>query len=228
VIAVIAQARMSSTRLPGKSLRALHGERTTLELHLERVRRAAHPDLVLVATSTDPSDDPLAELAANLGVEVVRGPLDDVAARYVRAIEQHALTAFVRTSADSPLLDQALIDRGVELFREGGHEVVSNVRPKTYASGHSVEVVDAPAFLGAYAEMSEPADREHVTSFLYGHPERFRHRHFRQARNDGGLQLAVDTEADAQLVEAIIARMERPHWDYRYDEVMELYREVAA
>jgi spore coat polysaccharide biosynthesis protein SpsF len=224
MIAAIAQARMTSSRLPGKSLRVLDGERTTLQLHVERLQHAERPDMVVVATSTDASDDPIAELAAGLGAEVVRGPLDDVAARYAMAVERFALDAFARTSADSPLIDQALVDRAIELFEEGGWEMVSNVRPRTFASGHSVEVVDGSAFLAAYPEMSEPEHFEHVTPFLY---ERLRHRNFCQDRDDGGLNLSIDTEDDARAVEAILSRMDRPHWEYGYEDVLRLHREAA-
>jgi spore coat polysaccharide biosynthesis protein SpsF len=228
MLAVVSQARMTSVRLPGKSLRPLDGERTTLQLHVERLMRCERPDLVVVATSTDPSDDPIAELCEGLGVAVHRGPLEDVAKRFLDVIDRFRLDAFVRVTGDSPLIDQRLVDAGIDAFREGGHEIVSNIRPSTYASGQSWEAVDASAFRDAYPEMSEPAHFEHVTKFLYHHPERFRFRNVRQERDEGEINLSVDTEDDARLVGAILARMERPHWDYDYDEVMRLYREVAG
>lgn len=228
MLAVVSQARMSSVRLPGKTLRALHDERSTLQLHVERLMRCERADLVVVTTSIDPSDDPIAELCEWLGVEVHRGPLEDVAKRFFDVIERFRLDAFVRVTGDSPLIDQRLVDAGIDTFREGGHEIVSNIRPSTYASGHSWEAVDAAAFRNAYPDMNEPADFEHVTNFLYRHPERFRFRNVRQERDEGEINLSVDTEEDARLVGAVLARMERPHWDYDYDEVMELYREVAG
>lgn len=227
MLAVVSQARMTSVRLPGKSLRHLDGERTMLQLHVERLRRCERPDLVVVTTSIDPSDDPIAELCERLGVEVHRGPLDDVARRFYDVVERFALDAFVRVTGDSPLLDQRLVDEGIDTYREGGYEIVSNIRPSTYASGQSWEAVDAAAFREAYRDMSEPADFEHVTTFLYRNPERFRFRNVSRTPDEGHINLSVDTEADAGLVEAILARMERPHWEYGYDEVMELYREVT-
>jgi spore coat polysaccharide biosynthesis protein SpsF len=228
MLAVVSQARMTSVRLPGKSLRALDGERTTLQLHVERLMRCERPDLVVVTTSIDPSDDPVTELCERLGVEVHRGPLEDVAKRFYDVIDRFGLDAFVRVTGDSPLLDQRLVDAGIDTFREGGHEIVSNIRPSTYASGHSWEAVDAAAFREAYPDMSEPVHFEHVTNFLYHHPERFRFRNVRQERDDGAINLSVDTEDDARLVGAILARMDRPHWDYGYEEVMNLYREAVG
>lgn len=228
MIAVVAQARMRSSRLPGKVLRPLDGQTTCLEFLLERLARCERADLVVVATSDDRSDDPVAALCEQLEVTVHRGPLEDVAGRYLEAVERFGVNAFVRVTADSPLLDQRLVDRGIELFEEGGADVVTNVFPSTFASGHSVEVVDAEAFRRAYHDMSEPRHLEHVTNFLYGHPERFRIRNFESGRDDGAIDVSLDTEEDVRLIEAIIARMDRPHWDYDYEGIMELYRASVA
>jgi spore coat polysaccharide biosynthesis protein SpsF len=228
VIAVVAQARMTSSRLPGKVLRPLDGSRSTLQFLIERVQRSERADALVVATSVDPTDDPVAELCERLGVTVHRGPLVDVAVRYLEVVDRFGLDGFVRVTGDSPLIDQRLIDHGIELFREGGADLVTNVFPSTFASGHSLEVVDARAFRRAYAEMSEPPHFEHVTNYLYTHPDEFRIRNFEHSPDEGALDVTLDTEDDARLIEAIIARMDRPHWEYDYDAVMDLYRQVAA
>jgi spore coat polysaccharide biosynthesis protein SpsF len=228
MIAVVAQARMTSVRLPGKVLRPLDGERPTLQFLVERVRHCERADAFVVATSDDPTDDPVAELCERLEVTVHRGPLHDVAGRYLQVVDGFGLDAFVRVAGDSPLIDQRLIDHGIELFREGRADVVTNVFPRTFASGHSVEVVDAGAFRRAYAEMSEPPHFEHVTKYLYAHPDAFRIRNFEHRPDEGALHVSLDAEADAVLIEAIIARMDRPHWEYDYDAVMDLYRQVTA
>jgi spore coat polysaccharide biosynthesis protein SpsF len=227
VIAVVAQARMTSSRLPGKVLRPL-GEKRTIEYVVERLRRCREAELVVIATSSDPSDNPVAELCEELGVEVHRGPLEDVAGRFLEVVERFALDAFVRVTADSPLLDQRLVDYGVELFRSGDWDVVTNVFPSTFASGQSLEVVSADAFRRAYGEMTEPEEREHVTLHLYRHPDDFTIRNFVSGRDEGGLDMSLDTEEDARLIEAIFARMDRPHWEYDYDQVMELYRAATG
>ena len=219
---------MTSDRLPGKALRRLDGERTTLQLHVERLQRCKRADLVVVTTSIDASDDPIAALCLALGVEVERGPLEDVAARFLAVVERFGLDSFVRVTGDSPLIDQRLVDRGIDLFGEGGYDIVSNVRPSTYASGHSWEAVDAGAFREAYRDMHDPEHFEHVTTFLYRNPDRFRFRNVRKEPDEGAINLSIDTEADAHLVEAIIARMDRAHWEYDYEAIMKLYREVTS
>jgi spore coat polysaccharide biosynthesis protein SpsF len=228
MIAVVAQARMTSTRLPGKVLRPLDGRRPCLQFLAERVEHCRRADAFVVATSDNRSDDPVAELCERLGVTVHRGPLHDVAGRYLEVVDRFGLDAFVRVTGDSPLIDQRLIDHGIDLFREGGADVVTNVFPSTFASGHSLEVVDAGRFRGAYGEMSEPKHLEHVTNYLYANAETFRIRNFEHDPDEGALDVSLDTEDDARLIEAIIARMDRPHWEYDYEAVMELYRQVAG
>jgi spore coat polysaccharide biosynthesis protein SpsF len=228
MIAVVVQARVTSTRLPGKVLRPLDGRRPCLQFVVERLERCERSDLLVVATSHDPTDACVAELCERLGVTVHRGPLDDVAGRYLEVVERFRLNCFVRVTADSPLIDQRLVDHGIELFEEGGADVVTNVFPSTFASGHSLEVVGAEAFREAYRDMSEPQHFEHVTSFLYSNPERFRIRNFVSGRDEGAIDVSLDTEEDARLIEAILARMDRPHWEYDYDGIMELYRATVA
>jgi spore coat polysaccharide biosynthesis protein SpsF len=228
MIAVVAQARMTSVRLPGKVLRPLDGRRPCLQFLAERLMRCERTGLLVVATSVDPTDDPVADLCEKLEVALHRGPLEDVAGRYLEAVDRFGLDAFVRVTADSPLIDQRLVDRGIELFEEGGADVVTNVFPSTFASGHSLEVVDAQVYRQAYADMSEPEHFEHVTNFFYRNPERFRIRNFESGRDEGGIDVSLDTEEDARLIEQIITRMDRPHWDYSYEEIMELYRATVT
>jgi spore coat polysaccharide biosynthesis protein SpsF len=225
LIGVVVQARMGSERLPGKVLRPLAG-RPALDYVIERVSRAGEPDLVVVATSDDASDDPIAEHCAASGVEFHRGPLADVAARIGEVVERFDLSAFARVSGDSPLLDQRILDRAIARFREGNADVVTNVFPRTYPSGQSVEVVSRVTFEAALAEMDEPGDREHVTPFLYRHADRFEIVNLAADHDHGEIDMALDTAADAELIEAMLARMERPHWDYGCDELIRLLASV--
>lgn len=218
---------MTSTRLPGKVLRRF-GERTTLEYLIERLRHCEQVDEVIVATSDDPTDDPVAALCERLGVMHHRGPLLDVAGRYIEVVDRFALDAFVRVTGDSPLLDHRLVDRGAALFRSGDWDVVTNVFPSTFPSGQSLEVVAADAFRRARAAMSEPDEIEHVTRYFYKHPDQFRIHNFEAQRDEGHLDVSLDTEDDARLIAAILERMDRPHWEYTSDEIVDLYRAVVG
>ncbi len=223
MIAAVVQARMSSCRLPGKVLRPLAGK-PTLAYLLERLERCRTLDALVVATSSDSSDDPVADFCAARGVQFHRGPLANVAGRFIEVVERFGFSAFVRVTGDSPLLDQALVDRGVALFHSGEHDVVTNVFPSTFPSGQSLEVVSAKAFRRAYGLMRAAEELEHVTLFLYRNPDLFRIHNFTSARNEDDLDVSLDTEEDARLLEAILSHMRRPHWQYSSDDVTAIYR----
>ena len=163
----ILQARMSSSRLPGKVLKPLLGQPMILR-QIERLRRCRELERIVVATSQDPSDDILAETLARAGLETVRGPLDDVLGRFVLAADQLQLEGeIVRLTADCPLADPGVIDACIALRREGGFDYASNGLVRTYPRGLDVEVFTASALRRAGAEAISPYDREHVTPWLY-------------------------------------------------------------
>lgn len=216
---------MSSRRLPGKSLRPLAG-RPALAYVLERLAHAESLDLIVVATSSDGADDAIARFCRAEGVQCHRGPLDDVAGRFGEVVDRFGLEEFVRISGDSPFLDQRLVDRAVKLFTETEVALVTNVFPRSFPHGQSVEVLRAGPFRAALADMTDPADREHVTPFLYRHPERFPLQSFSAPRDWSDVRLVLDTPEDEVRIATMLARMERPHWDYRYDELVGLAQGV--
>lgn len=227
-IGAIVQARTGSSRLPGKVLLPLAG-RPMLSWVLERLRRVDGLDAVVVATSTEPEDDAIGAWCAQEDQGCFRGPLEDVAARLLAAGRAHGFDAIVRISGDSPLIDQRIIALGVQRFRESDSDVTSNVHPRrTCPFGESVEVIDLPALERARTLMTEPGDREHVTPALYRHPEEFAIESFDLGEDLSGPSLIVDRPEDAELVEAILERMERPHWEYTVREVLELRTAVLA
>lgn len=225
-VGAIAHARMSSSRLPGKVLRPLAG-RPALALLLDRLALAREPDVVAVATSDRPEDDPIAELCAARGTPCHRGPLDDVAARMLGAAEALGFDAFVRVNGDSPLIDPALVDRAIRLLHARGCDLVTNVFPRSFPVGQSVEAIRVEAMRTAVAEMTDPAYREHVTQWFYAHPERVRIESFTSDDGDfSEMVLALDTPEDAAAVEAVVARMERPVEEYGWREIAELRRSL--
>jgi spore coat polysaccharide biosynthesis protein SpsF len=203
-LAAVVQARMSSTRFPGKMLHVVRGK-PLLEYVLDRARLSEHIDLVVVATSVESTDTPIATYCAASGVECFRGSLGDVAGRFLEACEFYELDAFVRICGDSPLLDAALIDRGVQEFLESGADVVTNVSPRTFPAGQSVEVVRTTVFRDACARMTRVEHFEHVTGFLYQHAREYRvHNFTNPAGNESEIDLSVNTPAGMSLFERLI------------------------
>lgn len=203
-VGVITQARMTSARLPGKVLLEAGG-RTFLDHHLDRL--LAHDLPVYVATTTNDSDDPLVDLAHDRGVSVHRGPEDDVLARYVGAVEEFSLDVVVRVTSDCPLIDGSLIASAVTSFLEARDPwlYLSNGLTRTWPRGMDFEVFSATALLDAAGAATEPAQREHVTPYLYANGSgRMTLRNIARETDKSHYRLTLDTDDDRRLLTTLI------------------------
>jgi spore coat polysaccharide biosynthesis protein SpsF len=209
--AIVVQARMGSSRLPGKVLRPLAG-RPMLAHLLERLGHARTADVVVVATSTEPADQALVELAEHEGALAVTGPEYDVLTRYLMAAEAAGADELVRVTSDCPLIDPGVIDAAVELRRATGVDYVS-----AGSLGGVVRGLDCEAFTRAALERADLMDtdlasREHVTLELFHSPQAFSTLLWEappELRRPGW-RLCVDEQADLKLLEAIYERLWRP------------------
>jgi spore coat polysaccharide biosynthesis protein SpsF len=207
MILAILQARMSSTRLPGKVMADLEGAPMILR-QIERLKRSRRLEGVVVATSTDPSDDILAAVLALHDVPAHRGPLDDVLARYAGALAAHPAEVVVRLTADCPLADPEVIDATIDLLTGNGLDYAANTPAhRTYPKGLDVEVARASALLRAAREATDPYEREHVTPYLYRHPETFAQDFISQAVDEGEVRWTVDRPDDLEFVRAVYAAL---------------------
>ena len=203
----VLQARMSSTRLPGKVMRDLRG-RPMIDRQIERLRRAETLDRLVVATSDDPSDDPLAEHLQAEGVGVFRGPLADVLARFAGATDRFGPAEHVvRLTADCPLTDWRVLDLVVRRHFEHGNDYTSNDLIRTFPHGLDVEIVRAEVLALADREATLPAEREHVTPFVYNRPDRFRLGCVTQAVDRSAERWTVDTANDFAFVRRVNERL---------------------
>lgn len=204
-VGAIVQARMSSTRLPGKVLADICGQ-PALMLLLNRLGRACEPDVVAVATSANPDDDAIVEACRNAGALVLRGPLEDVLERYRMAAAELRCDGIVRITADCPLIDPAVVDWVVARWRSGEEDYVANViEPRTFPIGQDTEVVSRGALDAAAAEADDPYDREHVTPFIRSQPERFPQASVIHEPPLSGLRMVLDTPEDLELLRALVA-----------------------
>jgi spore coat polysaccharide biosynthesis protein SpsF len=194
---------MSSTRLPGKVLADLGG-RPVLEWVVSRLRDSRELADVVVATSDEAGDDPVADAAPT---RVVRGPLEDVLARYALAARELDSEGLVRITADCPLIDPAVVDEVVREWRTSDADYVANViEPRTYPVGMDTEVVTAAALLAADAEATDDYDREHVTPFVRSRPERFPQRAVTMYPPQVDVRLTLDTPEDLEHLRAVVAQ----------------------
>lgn len=224
---LIVQARFSSQRLPGKVLRPLHGK-PMLAWLLESLHHCRAVSGIVLATSVEDSDDPVAAFAQQYGVDCFRGPLDDVALRFLDCAEMYDAEAFVRVSGDSPLMDPALIDRAATLFQAAPCDLASNVLVRSFPKGFSVEVVAVEAMRRAYGRMTTPGHHEHVTSLFYDRPQDWRITGFTSGQDWGTVQMSVDTAEDFAAAEALVAAMDRPPHGYGVAGLMDLRERVLG
>ena len=219
----VIQARMSSSRLPGKVLADLAGA-PMLGRQVERLRRSRRLDDLVLATSDQPGDDPVAAYAREIGLAVVRGPLDDVLARFVAVLEAWPrATTIARMTADCPLTDWRVLDAVIDRLSETGADYVSNVAPeRTFPHGLDVEVMRAEALREAAAEAADPYEREHVTPFIYRHPERFRIEGLMRAPSLAHLRWTVDYPEDLDFVRHVYGMLYAANPDFTTEDIATL------
>lgn len=225
-ISIIVQARMSSQRFPGKVLYKVD-DKPIIAFLLERISRCYGLDRTIVATSTDKSDDPISDYCNSNAITSYRGSLNNVSARFKDIICENGIDAFVRLSGDSPLIDQGIIDKAVSSFRSNDYDIVTNVLERTYPKGQSVEVLHSSVFLKAFPETRKKNYCEHVTTYFYDNKDNYRIFNLVSGKEAGNIQLSVDTEDDVKIFEQIVAMMDRPHWQYNWEEVLGLYNCIA-
>jgi spore coat polysaccharide biosynthesis protein SpsF len=203
----IIQARMSSTRLPGKVLLDLAGE-PMLGRVVARTQRAKTIDRAIVATTVEPEDEPIVALCRARGWSVSRGSRDDVLDRYYQAAVADGADPIVRITSDCPLIDPEVIDRVVERLT-AGVDYSSNINPtRTFPRGLDVEAFTFASLATAWQDASDPSSREHVTPFLYRHPERFRIALVESERPEAAdHRWSVDTPEDYELMRRILAHL---------------------
>lgn len=206
-LVAIIQARMGSTRLPGKVLMDIGGA-SMLARVVNRTRRAQLVNQVIVATTTSPIDNLIAQECYKLGVGVFRGNEDDVLDRYYQAALKFNADAIVRITSDCPLIDSHLIDVVVNQIFLNQWDYASNVQTRWFPRGLDTEVVTFAALEHAWREATEPYQRAHVTPYIYQHPELFRLGAVCADKDYSAQRWTVDTIQDLELVRAIYERFE--------------------
>jgi spore coat polysaccharide biosynthesis protein SpsF len=204
MICAIIQARMSSTRLPGKVLKPVLG-RPLLAHMLERVSRAHTLHKIAVATTVSSVDTEIVSACEQSGFVCFRGSEDDVLDRYYQTAREFGAEVIVRLTSDCPLMDPVVVDHVVSIFLDGQYDYVSNTAPlpSTWPDGMDVEVFPFPALERAWREAVKPSDREHVTFYLWNNPDKF---HVYRVEHDpdwSEYRLTVDYPQDLELVNAV-------------------------
>jgi len=207
-VVIISQARMTSTRLPGKVMLEVLGK-PLLEYHVERLKRVSLADELVVATTTNDTDQPIVDLCEKLGVKFFRGSEEDVLSRYYYAACEYNADAVVRVTSDCPIIDPEIVGRVIEVFLQSypKYNYVSNGLKRTYPRGMDVEVFSFSTLKEAYYEALEPQEREHVTPYIYRRPERYSLLNVAHEIDQSNYRLTVDTLEDFSLIKLILENL---------------------
>ncbi len=202
-INVFLQARVSSSRLPGKVMRLLLGEPMIMR-QIERIKKSVWADEIILLTSLDSTDDYLSECCHEHNIKCFRGDLNDVLSRFTKALKEYPCDHVVRITGDCPLLDWDVLDFVIEAHLDSQADYTSNVISPTYPDGLDVEVMTADCLKDIALQASESYEREHVTYYCYQHPDRYKlHNVLNPIGDESDLRWTVDQIEDFQFVEGV-------------------------
>lgn len=218
----IIQARMNSTRLPGKVLKKF-GKITVLEYMIERAKRMKNVDKLVVATSLNECDGEIVKVCENLGIETFRGDEHDVLSRFFFAAKKYRSNHVLRLTADCPMFDPDVADEIIKLYFEKKVDYCSNTVDRTFADGLDAEVFSFNVLTDAFYNANCPESREHVTSFFNGRIERKKNStyQYKYSKDFKNLRLTLDTKKDFEYISRIIKNLPL---DYRWRDILKLYK----
>ena len=222
-VGIIVQARMASTRLPGKVLKKVL-DKPLLEYQIERLKRIKYADELVVATTSNDTDDPIVDLCKRLSVCYFRGLEEDVLGRYHGAATVFQADAIVRVTADCPIIDPRVIAKAIRFYLEHQYEYdyVSNTLIRSYPRGMDTEIFSYQVLDDAFHEATEPSDREHVTPFIYKNPQRYRLADVTYSEDRSRHRWTVDMQEDFELIRKIIERLYPQKPEFSLEDVLNL------
>ena len=228
-IVAIIQARMTSSRLPGKVLRII-GNQPMLWYSTHRLSKSSMIDHVVVATSNNSSDDDVFRFCKSKNFNCFRGDLDNVLSRYYFAGLTYQADIMVRITADCPLSDPLLVEHGIELFQKNATDYLSNTVKRTYPRGFDFEIMTFDALKKAYLCATKGFEKEHVTPYIWKtHPEQFRISQITQPNDYSSFRITVDTQEDFEVMKILIEQYKADQLNYnQITTILQKHPEIAA
>lgn len=206
IIAAIIQARMDSKRLPGKVLKIIN-KKPLLWHIISSLENCKNLGKIIIATSDAHTDDPIVDFSKQFNIECYRGSLNYVANRMHDAAKYYKIDTFVRVCGDSPLIDHHLVDQAIEIYQSQKCDLVTNVFPRTFPKGQTIEVISTSALKRALEIGTNENEQEHMTQFFYNNHELFKIVSFTNSDDLSQIQLSVDTEEDFRLCSEILDKL---------------------
>tara|TARA_Y100001936_G_scaffold225417_1_gene243869 strand:+ start:12623 stop:13405 length:783 start_codon:yes stop_codon:yes gene_type:complete len=208
MIGCIIQARMGSTRLPGKTLKLINARTPMLKFQLNQLNFSKNIDKIVIATTTFESDDVILDFCKQNNLECFRGKSKDVLDRYYQCAKYYDFPIIVRITSDNPLIDPKIVDDVIELFKNSKCDYMSTEYPKTYPLGFAVEVFNFESLQKAWKEAKLPSEREHVTPYLIKNNHIFQHCNHAFKKDLSHIRCTVDTKDDFKFIEKIIQKLD--------------------
>ena len=210
MIGCIIQARMGSTRLPGKVMLDVESNKTVLYFVIKQLQSCKLVDKIIVATTTLEDDKQIANFSKHLGVDSFRGSSDNVLDRYYQCAKEYSVSTIVRIPSDKPLIDPEIVDNVVSVFSNNSYDYITNFLPNpTFPSGTEVEVFSINALKKAWEKAKIPSEKEHVTPYFANHEDEFKITHIENSENLSHLRWAVDKIEDLKLVRKIVSKIKK-------------------
>jgi spore coat polysaccharide biosynthesis protein SpsF len=222
VICII-QARYSSKRLLGKVLKKICGL-NILQRVINQVKKSKKISKIIVATSEHKTDKKIINFCNKNKINCITGSLNNVFKRFYSIIVHEQCKSFVRISADSPLLDYSLIDKAITLFGNHKYDIVTNVFPRTFPKGFSVEVINSKIILNFLLKIKKKRHQEHLTSFFYDNYKKFKIKNFSNKINYSNINLSVDNLSDFQRVKKILKFCNNQNYGLNY--TLSIYKKL--
>lgn len=222
-IGIIVQARMTSTRLPGKVIMPVLGK-PLLEYLIERLQQVRRATDIIIATTINDTDQPIVDLVKSLGVKIFRGSEEDVLSRYFGAAKENGLDVVVRITSDCPLIDPNIVDDVIDVYVKNADscDYVSNCLARTFPRGMDTEVFPFSLLERAYWEATEQSYREHVTPYIYENNQEFRLLNVAYQHDESRHRWTVDTPEDFRLIKNILETIYPTNHMFKMKDVLDL------
>jgi len=207
MIGCIVQARMGSSRLPGKTLMKVDEKNTVLDFLINQLSYSKLIDKLVIATTNLSIDDDIQNSIRNLDVELFRGNANDVLDRYYQSAKKFSLDIVVRITADNPLIDPFIMDEMISEFCLKNYDYMTNTLPRTFPYGTEVEIFTFDALEKAWQNAKKPSEREHVTPYFYNNQKIFKIHKIQYSTNISNLRWTIDRQNDLELVKLIVSKI---------------------
>ena len=200
---------MGSTRLPGKVMKILDGKIPSINYTINQLKFSKYLKKIIVATTTNPEDDIIENFVNSLGIDVFRGSSEDVLDRYYECAKNFSLNTILRVTADCPLIDPNIVDKGLSLFLNNNFDYVTNTDPRTYPDGNETEIFSFESLNILNKNAILPSEREHVTPYFKNNRSHFKIKNFSYSSNLSNLRWTLDHPEDLKLIEIIISKIKK-------------------